>query len=72
VTLYKNDVSQGTRYPDTGGSNTNLLHPPFTFTGVTFASGELKAEGLIQPWQVKFNRRSKSYTTNWTELLELA
>jgi DNA polymerase V len=30
------------------------------------------AEGLMQPWQVKFNRRSKSYTTDWTELLEMA
>lgn len=29
------------------------------------------AEGLIQPWLVKFNRRSKSYTTSWAELLEV-
>jgi beta-galactosidase len=47
VKLYKNDVLQDTRSPDTGGSNTNLQHPPFTFTGLSFTSGELKAEGLI-------------------------
>jgi beta-galactosidase len=44
VKLYKNDVLQATRTPDTG---TNLLHPPFTFTGLTYTSGQLKAEGLI-------------------------
>ena len=44
VKLYKNSVLQATQYPDTG---TNLQHPPFTFTGLTFTSGELKAEGLI-------------------------
>jgi hypothetical protein len=44
VKLYINDVLQDTRSPDTG---TNLQHPPFTFTGLTFTSGELKAEGLI-------------------------
>ena len=30
------------------------------------------AEGLMQPWQVQFKRRSKSYTTDWTELLVMA
>jgi len=30
------------------------------------------AEGLIQPWQVRFNKRSNNYTTDWTELLEMA
>jgi hypothetical protein len=44
VKLYKNDVLQATQSPDTG---TNLQHPPFTFTGLTFTSGQLKAEGLI-------------------------
>jgi beta-galactosidase len=44
VKLYKNNVLQDTRSPDTG---TNLQHPPFTFTGLTYTSGELKAEGLI-------------------------
>jgi len=47
VKLYKNDVLQDTRDPDTGGDNDNLQHPPFTFTGLTWESGELKAEGLI-------------------------
>lgn len=30
------------------------------------------AEGLKQRWQVKFNRRSKRYTTRWDELPEVA
>lgn len=30
------------------------------------------AEGLNQPWQVKFNRLSKHYTTCWDELPEVA
>lgn len=30
------------------------------------------AEGLGQPWQVKFKRRSKRYTTCWNELPEVA
>ena len=30
------------------------------------------AEGLAQPWQVKFNRRSRRYTTCWDELPEVA
>jgi len=30
------------------------------------------AEGLNQPWMVKFNRRSYRYTTHWDELLEVA
>ena len=29
------------------------------------------AEGLNQPWKVKFNRPSKRYTTSWTELVEV-
>jgi DNA polymerase V len=30
------------------------------------------AEGINQPWQVKFKRRSNRYTTRWDELLEVA
>jgi beta-galactosidase len=44
VKLYKNNVLYATQTPDTG---TNVPHPPFTFTGLTYASGQLKAEGLI-------------------------
>lgn len=44
VRLYLNDVLQAVQSPDTG---TNLPHPPFTFSGLTWASGELRAEGLI-------------------------
>jgi len=29
------------------------------------------AEGLEQPWKVKFNKRSHRYTTHWDELLEV-
>lgn len=47
VKLYINNVLQGTRSPDSGSSTENIPHPPFTFSGLTFQSGELKAEGLI-------------------------
>ncbi len=47
VKLYINNVLQGTRTPNTGYPNSNLLHPPFSFTGLTWAAGELKAEGYI-------------------------
>jgi len=50
VKLYINDVNQGIQNPDANDADhptANLLHPPFTFTGLTFTSGELKAEGLI-------------------------
>ena len=30
------------------------------------------AEGLGQPWQVKFKSRSRRYTTCWNELPEVA
>ena len=32
----------------------------------------LGAEGLEQPWKVKFNKRSHRYSTHWDELLEVA
>ena len=47
VKLYINDVLQDTRSPDTGTNTANLLHPPFTFTGLTWEAGEIKAEGYI-------------------------
>jgi len=47
VKLYINDVSQGIQNPDSGVNDVNVLHPPFTFTGLTYSAGELKAEGLI-------------------------
>jgi len=47
VKLYINSVLQGTHTPNTGYPNLNLLHPPFSFTGLTWVSGELKAEGYI-------------------------
>lgn len=30
------------------------------------------AEGINQPWKLKFQRRSRRYTTRWDELLEVA
>lgn len=47
VKLYINNVLQGTRTSNTGYPNSNLLHPPFSFSGLIWASGELKAEGYI-------------------------
>lgn len=47
VRLYRNGVLLATRGPDSGGSTGDIAHPPFTFSGVAFQSGTLKAEGLI-------------------------
>jgi beta-galactosidase len=47
VKLYINNVLAATRSPDSDVNSTNLQHPPFTFSGLTFQAGELKAEGLI-------------------------
>jgi hypothetical protein len=47
VKLYINNILEATRTPDTGYPTTNLLHPPFTFKGLTWQAGELKAEGYI-------------------------
>ena len=44
VRLSRNGTVIATQGPDTYA---NIQHPPFTFTGVTFASGTLLAEGLI-------------------------
>jgi hypothetical protein len=44
VKLYKNNVLYATQTPDTG---TRVPHPPFTFMGLTYNSGQLRAEGLI-------------------------
>jgi beta-galactosidase len=47
VKLYRNNVLTAAQMPDSDVNSTNLPHPPFTFTGLTFQSGELKAEGYI-------------------------
>ena len=47
VKLYINDALISTRVPDSDAISTNLAHPPFTFTGVTWQSGTLKAVGYI-------------------------
>jgi len=47
VKLYINSVLWATQSPDTAYPTANLLHPPFTFSGLTWVTGTLKAEGLI-------------------------
>jgi beta-galactosidase len=47
VRLYKDNVLQATQSPDTDINSTYLQHPPFTFTGLSFSPGQLRAEGLI-------------------------
>lgn len=44
VKLYINSALVATKTPNSGS---NLLHPPFSFSGLTWSSGELKAEGYI-------------------------
>ena len=57
VRLYINGVLAATQTPDAMENsqtiyrapfeNTGIWHPPFTFTGLTWQAGELKAEGYI-------------------------
>jgi len=57
VKLYINDTLVATQTPDTMENsqtqyrdpfeNTGIWHPPFTFTGLMWQAGELKAEGYI-------------------------
>jgi DNA polymerase V len=41
-------------------------------TRLPFAPLRWAAEGINQPWQAKFSKRSRRYTTRWDELLEVA
>ena len=47
VRLTLNGEVLETRTPDRNESTTHVERPPFTFPGIVFAPGELKAEGLI-------------------------
>ena len=47
VKLYINDVLQASQTPDTSYPTANLLHPPFTFEGLAWQAGQLRAEGYI-------------------------
>lgn len=47
VDLHLNGESVASQPPDTGAVAKNLLHPPFTFTNVSWSPGELKAIGYI-------------------------
>lgn len=47
VKLYRNGTLVATQSPDSDINTIHLPHPPFTFRGIAFQSGELKAEGYI-------------------------
>jgi beta-galactosidase len=47
VKLYLNNTLIATQSPDTGSNDTYLYHAPFTFNNLTWASGTLRADGLI-------------------------
>jgi len=47
VRLLKNGKKWSTQLPDRNENTTHLLHPPFTFTNVTWQSGEIEAVGFI-------------------------
>jgi len=47
VKLYVNDVLFASQVPDNCTDCGNLAHPPFTFTGLSFTPGQLKADGYI-------------------------
>jgi hypothetical protein len=48
VELFVNGVSQGTKTPDRGNTyRAALSHPPFFFSGITYAAGTLIAVGSI-------------------------
>ncbi|MBN1131176.1 MAG: DUF4982 domain-containing protein [Chitinispirillaceae bacterium] len=63
VSLYRNGTLIGTRRPDNDVNCGSLSHPPFTFTNVTFAAGELKAVGKIGATQVTFIRNTPGAAT---------
>jgi hypothetical protein len=60
VSLYRNGELIGTRRPDNDVNCASLAHPPFTFSNVTFAAGELKAVGKIGATLVTFIRNTPS------------
>jgi Cellulose binding domain/Glycosyl hydrolases family 2, TIM barrel domain/Glycosyl hydrolases family 2/Glycosyl hydrolases family 2, sugar binding domain/Glycoside hydrolase family 2 C-terminal domain 5 len=47
VKLYLNNTLLATQSPDSGNSDTYLAHAPFTFSGYTWQTGTLRADGLI-------------------------
>ncbi|MBN1760046.1 MAG: DUF4982 domain-containing protein, partial [Chitinispirillaceae bacterium] len=47
VSLYKDGTLIATRNPDTDTDSRRLEHPPFTFSGLTFSPGTIKADGKI-------------------------
>ncbi|MDP9151645.1 MAG: hypothetical protein M3O36_17120, partial [Myxococcota bacterium] len=52
ISLYKDNTLVSTRSPDTGatsggGSLSSLPHAPFTFAGLTFSAGTLRADCLL-------------------------
>lgn len=63
VSLYRNGALVETRRPDNDANSKNLAHPPFTFSNVTFAAGELKAVGKIGATQVTFIRNTPTAAT---------
>ena len=47
VSLYRDNALIATKTPDNGANTASLLHPPFTFSIGSFASGTLRAIGTI-------------------------
>lgn len=58
VSLYRNGTLVETRTPDNDANSKSLAHPPFTFSNVTYAAGELKAVGKFGATQVTFIRNT--------------
>ena len=63
VSLYRNGTLVETRTPDNDANSKSLAHPPFTFSNVTYAAGELKAVGKIGATQVTFIRNTPGAAT---------
>ncbi|MBD3421937.1 MAG: DUF4982 domain-containing protein [Chitinivibrionales bacterium] len=47
VELLVNGTSAGTQSPDNSSHTDHLKHPPFTFTGLAYAEGEIVARGYV-------------------------
>lgn len=51
--------------------NNRLMQAVDAINAKTNTSVHWAAEGLVQPWQVQFKRRSRRFTTRWNELPEV-
>ncbi|WP_069658588.1 glycoside hydrolase family 2 protein [Arcticibacter eurypsychrophilus] len=57
VELFVNGHSLGKRKPDQNSTTTNLAHPPFTYTGIPYEAGTLRAVGYLNQKEAVVSER---------------